>query len=103
MIYEIHEEEVKEFVGRDVILIDFYSKTCGPCKMLAFILAEVDQELGGEIPILKVEFEDNSHLNEEYGVTGYPTLVLLKQGKEVARMTGLHQKPEIVRMIKEAI
>ena len=51
---------------------------------------------------MKLDFDKNRDLAEEYEITGYPTLVLLKDGKEVKRMTGLQQKPAIVKMIEEA-
>ena len=70
--------------------------------MLAFVLADVDKACGDKVKIMKLDFDKNRDLAEEYEITGYPTLVLLKDGQEVKRMTGLQQKPAIVKMIEEA-
>ena len=102
MLKEVMEEEFRQSSKEGLVLADFYSTTCGPCKMLAFVLAVVDTACGDKVKIMKLDFDKNRDLAEEYEITGYPTLVLLKDGKEVKRMTGLQQKPAIVKMIEEA-
>ena len=102
MLKEVMEEEFRQSSKEGLVLADFYSTTCGPCKMLAFVLADVDKACGDKVKIMKLDFDKNRDLAEEYENTGYPTLVLLKDGKEVKRMTGLQQKPAIVKMIEEA-
>lgn len=102
MLKEVMEEEFRQTSKEGLVLADFYSTTCGPCKMLAFVLADVDKACGDKVKIMKLDFDKNRDLAEEYKITGYPTLVLLKDGKEVKRMTGLQQKPAIVKMIEEA-
>ncbi len=101
MLKEVMEEEFRQSVKEGLVLADFYSTTCGPCKMLAFVLADVDKACGDKVQILKVDFDKNKALVEEYGVSGYPALILIKDGKEVKRMTGLQQKPAIIKMIEE--
>ena len=102
MLKEVMEEEFRQSSKEGLVLADFYSTTCGPCKMLAFVLADVDKACGDKVKIMKLDFDKNRDRAEEYEITGYPTLVLLKDGKEVKRMTGLQQKPAIVKMIEEA-
>ena len=53
--------------------------------------------------ILKVNFDENKDLTERYGVKGYPTLILFKDGEEVKRLTGLQQKPALVKAIEEVL
>lgn len=101
MIKEVNREEFKELVGRGLVLADFFSTTCGPCKMLGFVLRDVEKEFGDGLTILKVDFDQNRELTEEYGVTGYPTLILFKNGEEAGRLQGLQQKPVIVKLIED--
>lgn len=101
MIKEVNSVEFKELCAEGLTLADFFSVTCGPCKMLGFVLKDVEKEFGEDLKILKVDFDQNKELTAEYGVTGYPTLVLLKDGVEVARLQGLQQKPVIVKMIQD--
>lgn len=100
MTKEVNSEEFKELCGTGLVLADFFSTTCGPCKMLGFVLKDVEKEFDN-LTILKIDYDQNKELTAEYGVTGYPTLVLLKDGAEVGRLQGLQQKPVIVRMIQE--
>lgn len=101
MLKEVNSEEFKAEVNKGLVLADFFSTTCGPCKMLSFVLKDVEKTFGDDVNIMKVDFDQNKDLTAEYGVTGYPTLVLLKDGVEVSRLTGLQQKPVIIKMIEE--
>ena len=101
MIKEVNSAEFKELAGQGLVLADFFSTTCGPCKMLSFVLKDVEMEFGDDLTILKVDFDQNKDLTAEYGVTGYPTLVLLKDGAEVGRLQGLQQKPVIIKLVKD--
>ena len=102
MLKEVNAEEFKENVTTGLVLADFFSTTCGPCKMLSFVLADVEKQFGDKIKILKIDFDKNKDLTAEYGVEGYPTLILMKDGHEIKRMQGLQQKPAIVKMIETA-
>ena len=101
MLKEVKSEEFKEMAGKVLVLADFFSTTCGPCKMLGCVLKDVEKEFGDDLTILKVDFDQNKDLTAEYGVTGYPTLVLLKEGEEVGRLQGLQQKPVIIKLVEE--
>jgi thioredoxin 1 len=98
MIKEINE---KEYVTLDLsqsMLIEFYSKTCGPCKMLSFVLRDIDKQKP-EFPIYTIDFDENRELKEQLGVKGFPTMLFFKEGKEVSRLEGLKQKPAIIKEI----
>ncbi len=101
MLREVTEEEFRQLSGEGLVLADFYSTTCGPCKMLAFVLADVDKTCGDKVSILKLDFDKCRDLVEEYKVAGYPTMILMKDGKEVKRLSGLQQKPALIKLIEE--
>ena len=103
MIKELVKEEFTADLSEGSVLVDFYSKTCGPCKMLSFILKDIDKKIGEKVKIIKVDFEENPDLIEEHKVEGYPTLIMFKDGKEVSRKSGLQQKPVIIKMIEEVL
>lgn len=103
MIKELVRAEFEQDMATGSVLVDFYSKTCGPCKMLAFILEDIKKEFGEDVKIIKVDFEENPDLIEQYNVEGYPTLIMFKDGEETSRKAGLQQKPVIQKMIKETL
>lgn len=98
MITEITEKEYGSLDQSIPMLIEFYSKTCGPCKMLAFVLKDINKQKP-EFPIYIIDFDENRALKEQLGVKGFPTMLFFKNGKEVSRMEGLKQKPAIIKAI----
>lgn len=103
MLKEVETVEFKELASDGVVVVDFFSTTCGPCKMLSFVLNDVEKALGDKIKILKVDFDKNKDLTAQYEVKGYPTIIILKDGVEVKRMQGLQQKPAIIKAIEEQL
>lgn len=103
MLKEIESNEFEELSSTGVVVVDFFSTTCGPCKMLSFVLNDVEKVMGDKVNILKVDFDKNKDLTEKYEVKGYPTLIFMKDGAEVKRMQGLQQKPAIIKAIEELL
>ena len=96
---EINGKDLEKILGEGKVLVDFYSINCGPCKMLGFVLNEVAKEVGDNVKIVKINFDENKEVIDKYGVEGYPTLILFNKGQEVQRVKGLQQKTAIIKMI----
>ena len=62
MLKEVMEDEFRQSSKEGLVLADFYSTTCGPCKMLAFVLADVDKACGDKVNIMKLDFDKNKAL-----------------------------------------
>jgi len=103
MLKEIESAEFEELSATGVVVVDFFSTTCGPCKMLSFVLNDVEKVMGDKVKLLKIDFDKNKDLTEKYEVKGYPTLIFMKDGAEVKRMQGLQQKPAIIKAIEELL
>ena len=99
-VKELNGAELAELVATgEKVLADFYSETCGPCKMLAFVLNDVAKSVE-DVHIVKVNFNENKEFLGQFDVTMYPTLIVFQDGKEVNRMKGLQQKPVILNALK---
>ena len=81
------------------VLVDFWAPWCGPCRMLAPILAEVAAEKGDKIKVGKVNVDEEPELAAQYGITGIPAILLFKDGKVVATSVGFKPKPELEAFI----
>lgn len=70
------------------VLIDFYADWCGPCRMLAPLIEEAEEEYADQVLFCRVNVDDEESLAARYGVSSIPTLVLLKNGETAARSVG---------------
>ena len=102
MITEITQKDYETLDHNVPKLIEFYSKTCGPCKMLSFVLKDIDKQKPA-FPIYTIDFDENRDLKERLGVKGFPTMLFFKDGKEVSRLEGLKKKPVIIKAIDELL
>ncbi|MGD2146154.1 MAG: thioredoxin domain-containing protein [Anaerolineae bacterium] len=78
------------------VLLDFYTPECGPCMALAPYLDEVAAAYAGRLSVIKIHSRDNWRVTVKLGVTSLPTMLLLKGGNEVSRLTG-EIRPEDIR------
>lgn len=90
---EVYDKLVAE--GTPMI-IDFSATWCGPCKKLAPIIDEIAEEFTGKINVCKCDVDDNEELAAMYGVRNIPTVVFIKDGKEVDRTVGALPKNALV-------
>lgn len=99
MITEVNTVEFDALDKSGAMIVEFYSKTCGPCKMLAFVLKDISKN-DPELPIYTIDFDANMELKERCGVKGFPTMLFMKDGVEVSRLEGLKQKPAILKEVE---
>lgn len=102
MIKELNTQDYDQMDKSGPMLVEFYSKTCGPCKMLAFVLRDIDT-LMPDFSMYTIDYDENQELKERLGVKGFPTILLMKDGQEVNRLSGLKQKPMIIKAIQEIL
>ena len=82
------------------VLVDFWAVWCGPCKMLAPIVAEIAQEYEGKVKVGKVNVDDEPALAGRFGISSIPTLILFKNGQQAAVSVGVRPKEERVQMLQ---
>lgn len=93
MEIEITNQNFNEIISQGKpVLVDFWATWCGPCKRLGPIIEEIAAEYDGKAIVGKCDIEENDDLTEKFGIMNVPTVVFLKDGKEVDRVVGLAMK-----------
>ena len=82
------------------VLIDFWATWCGPCRMVGPVVSEIAEEYEGKIKVGKVDVDDQPELAERFGVQSIPTIIIIKDGEEVARNVGFAPKEKLVQLFE---
>ena len=77
------------------VLVDFWAPWCGPCRMLAPVLAEVAEAKGGQIKVGKVNVDEEPDLAAKYGISGIPAMLIFINGEVAATSVGFKPKAEL--------
>ncbi|WP_289030501.1 thioredoxin [uncultured Algoriphagus sp.] len=86
--------------SQDAVLVDFYADWCGPCQTMDPIIAEVLNELGGKIKLLKINVDKHPQLAQQFAVRSIPHYALFKRGKILWRKGGIMTKKDLNQSLK---
>ena len=105
MVQEITTETFNnEVLSHDgIVVVDFFANWCGPCRKLAPILEEVEQDLNSKVKFTKINTDENLEMAKQYQVSGLPTLMVFNKGECVERLVGLMPKSSIITNIEKHI
>ncbi len=96
MIKYLKEENLQELVKSGTYLVDFYADWCGPCKMLASVLENME-----DVNIIKVNVDEHPEIAKEYGVMSIPLILVYKDGQITNKHLGFIDEDQIRKLIKE--
>ncbi len=85
------------------ILVDFWAEWCGPCKMIAPILAEIADENEGKIKIDKLNVDEAPDVARRFEVMSIPTMIVFKDGEPAKRLVGAKPKAALLDDLSEFI
>jgi thioredoxin 2 len=85
------------------VLVDLWAPWCGPCRVIAPGVEQAARVLAGRLKVVKVNVDEAPRTAERLGVQGIPTVVVLRDGREVARQVGAVPPSELLRWSEEAI
>lgn len=82
------------------VLVDFWASWCGPCQMLAPVIAEIAEEYAAKVKVGKVNVDEQPNLANRYGIASIPTVMLFKNGEVVNTSLGYRPKNDLETMLK---
>lgn len=89
--------------GSGIVLVDFWAPWCGPCKMIAPVLEELDSEMGDKVKIVKLDVDENPQTAANFGVMSIPTLLVFKDGEAVDKVVGFQPKDALASVLQRHV
>lgn len=102
-VTELTDNNFKEFINKELVLVDVWATWCGPCKMVSPIVDEISSEFVGKLAVGKLDADDNRQTVTELGVRNIPTLLLFKNGELVDKLVGVVSKQKLADMINSQL
>jgi thioredoxin 2 len=99
---ELTAKNFQKNIGRNDIpvVVDFWAPWCGPCKMMAPAFEQAAKALEPSARLAKLNTEEERDIAARFRIQSIPTLVLFKNGQEVARQPGAMGAADIVRWVQ---
>jgi len=94
-ITHLTESNFDSFTAEGKVLVDFWATWCGPCRMQAPVLEQLDREMGDKLRIAKVNVDEEPGLAARFGIMSIPTLLVMRDGKAESVRVGLHNLEQL--------
>ncbi|MFP3323686.1 thioredoxin [Planococcus sp. SIMBA_160] len=95
------DQNFKQEVSEGLVLVDFWAAWCGPCKMIAPVLEELDADMDDKVKIVKLDVDENQQTASEYGIMSIPTLLFMKNGETVDKVVGFRPKEALAELVEK--
>jgi len=96
----LNKDNFDSTISQGTVLVDFWATWCGPCRMQAPILEELDKKMNGELTIGKVDVDEQPELANRYGISSIPTMLIFKNGEVAEKRIGVTDAATLEKLVK---
>lgn len=100
MIVELDERNFDEQISHGLKLVEFYTTWCIYCKNQRI---ELEDLKNSDVWIGIVDADESPEIAEKFGIKGFPTFILLKNGEKIAQFAGFHKKSQLLNRLMNYI
>ncbi|WP_291259057.1 thioredoxin domain-containing protein [Fusobacterium sp.] len=100
-LINLNDTTFSEYLNREeeLVILNFVTEWCGPCKMLLPILETISTE--EKIKVFKVNVDENPNLAYEFGITSVPVTIFFDEGNKICQLNGMRSKEELREKLRE--
>jgi len=102
VIYVKNTQEFDDLLAKEkLLLVDFWATWCGPCRMIAPVIDQIAEQFAGKVTVAKVDTDENQELAIRYGIQTIPTVMIFKDGQNVAKEIGVKPLKSFVNLLEK--
>lgn len=95
-VIHLTNESFDPYISGGLVLVDFWAEWCGPCRMQAPILDDLDNQLEGKLKIGKINVDDFPEIAQRFGVFSIPTMIIFRDGRQIDKCVGVHTAEQLM-------
>ena len=102
-VVHLDDQTFEEQTASGIVLVDFYFDGCMPCQIMAPAVENVATRFKDKAIVVKVNSDNSNQTVDKFRVMVFPTLVLLKDGREISRLEGLQEESKLASLLETAL
>ena len=100
MVKSITDNEFNTETNEGLVLVDFWSPWCGPCRMQSPVVDQLAEEMEGQVEFFKMNVDEETKVASEFGIMSIPTMIVKKDGQVVEKLVGFHDKARLEKVLQ---